>query len=226
MAEDYDDEEDRGEERRTRRRGQPRFGSFVTIAAAILMLFGAVSRVGKMPEIPALFGIDEAQRRHLQDVRRQTTVITLGSMPNTPSNLHPVNQGSLPMESNPMPPLRPEVDPDEYRGRTSLSTPLPLYNEEYSYLTPRPDPDAFDEGYNTLRPNASGDSLRPNNNGGSQANNSGASGGGTYVVAEGDTWVKIAKRTLGNASRWQELQRANPSAGNGLRVGMRLVVPN
>lgn len=47
-----------------------------------------------------------------------------------------------------------------------------------------------------------------------------------YTVAEGDSWVIIAKRTLGDGSRWKELIEANPEARDGLVVGSRLIIPN
>lgn len=47
-----------------------------------------------------------------------------------------------------------------------------------------------------------------------------------YTVAEGDSWVIIAKRTLGDGSRWKELIEANPDAREGLVVGSRLIIPN
>lgn len=219
MAEEFDyDEEDSREERRRKRRDQPRFGSFVTIAAAILMLFGAASRVGKMPEVPALFGIDQAQERHLLQDGRMQTFVTVGSMPNIPETLHPAGGSNRP---GAMPPVRPEVDPNEFLngGRSAMSLtapdtrssgpqlPLPSNRDDREFFRP--------PATETMRPPVD-NALRPAEN---------VSGGGTYVVANGDTWVKIAKRTLGDASRWQELLRANPEARNGLKVGMRLTVP-
>jgi hypothetical protein len=59
-----------------------------------------------------------------------------------------------------------------------------------------------------------------------QAGSSRQSADRTYVVENGDTWVKIARHTLGDGARWRELLTANAGASGGLRVGMRLVIPN
>ncbi len=51
-------------------------------------------------------------------------------------------------------------------------------------------------------------------------------GAGTYTVKAGDTLSQIAKRTLGDASRWRELAALNPGVDPAkLRVGVQLKVP-
>lgn len=222
MAEDFDnDDEDRREERRARR-SQPRFGSFITIAAAILMLFGAASRVGKMPEIPALFGIDQAQQNYLLQDQRARTVAHLGALPASPESLRPQTPG-LPIDRNAQPPIRHSAAPEGERGGNGLRPPsismvAPDERSEPGYPMPRHDD-------NDIRPPTTGNSLRPDLQTRRPVNDD-RPWTGTYTVANGDTWVKIAKRTLGDGSRWEELRKANPSAQKGLRVGMQLKVPN
>lgn len=213
MAEDIDDDEDR--RAGVRPRGQPRFGSFVTITAAILLLFGAASRVGKAPEVSSLFNIDQAHESRVQGERLQEerlkTIITLGAVPAPVPSLRP-NGGSLPIDSHVLPPRRPETDIDFLGGdQRLLSAPV---------LVPNGDG------------RTNGDDLRPpgRQDGGYGADDRDAPSRArpqsrTYVVANGDTWVKIAKNTLGDANRWKDLLNANPSAKDGLRVGMRLVIP-
>jgi LysM domain. len=218
MAEDYDYEDDDEREERRPRRGQPRFGSFVTIAAAILMLFGAASRVGKVPEVPALFGIDRAQENYLQE-QRERTVIQLGAIPSPSTNLRPPS-GSMPVNGNAMPPIR-----DVTRGHPSMSLVAPDERPDNpDYPLPQDGEDRFEP--QSVRPLRPSDTVRNESRSGRSEPENSRNWNGNYVVARGDTWVKIAKLTLGDGSRWQELQRANPAAKDGLKVGMRLVVPN
>ena len=50
--------------------------------------------------------------------------------------------------------------------------------------------------------------------------------GGTYVVQSGDTLGEIAQKTLGSATRWKEIQAANPGLDpKRLFVGAKLVLP-
>lgn len=49
---------------------------------------------------------------------------------------------------------------------------------------------------------------------------------GTYKIAPGDTFSKIAKTQLGDSSRWRELQALNPTVDpRMLRVGMEIKLP-
>lgn len=202
------EEADYEEEYRERRRGrQPRFGSFVTIAMALLMLFGAASRLGKVPETLSLFGIDASAREHIRiEDERARTIINLGAQPIDPRELHP-DAGRVRINPNPLPPQRGEFDIG-HSLRPGLSMPVPLDNppEDDQYDEPEEYPDVR----RSLRP-------EPVRTPEPQSRH--------YVVANGDTWNKIALRTLGDGKRWKELLQANPEAQNGLKVGMRLVVP-
>jgi nucleoid-associated protein YgaU len=56
-----------------------------------------------------------------------------------------------------------------------------------------------------------------------------APAGRTYVVAQGDTLVSIAKRFYGQQSNWQKIQQANANLlpkAQALRPGMKLVLPD
>lgn len=205
MAEndDYDDAERPAG--RPKRAGHPRLGSFVTIATAILLLFGAATSVGKVPEVAGLFNIDQAQERRNQGERLQDerlkTIITLGAMPAPVEELRPRN-GSLPLDHDVLPPRRPEVDVDSVR-QSLRPQPMSIRTQNGGPEEPEPGRDDRD------LPAAGRDTPRS----------------GAYVVAADDTWIKIAKKTTGDASRWQDILAANPSAKAGLRVGMRLVIP-
>lgn len=49
---------------------------------------------------------------------------------------------------------------------------------------------------------------------------------GSYKIAPGDTFSKIAKTQLGDASRWREIQALNPNVDvRMLRVGMEIKLP-
>jgi nucleoid-associated protein YgaU len=53
-----------------------------------------------------------------------------------------------------------------------------------------------------------------------------AAPGGTYVVQSGDTLGEIAQKTLGSATRWKEIQAANPGLDpKRLVVGAKLALP-
>lgn len=212
MSEETDIEEERREVRR-RRSAQPRLGSFVTIAVAILLLFGAASRMGKSPETAALFNIDLSAGNQLREERnrlkseeeRLRTFLTIGAAPVQQPTVAPEKTSPM-MSAAPEPPYRGEFDIEEQRrlNRTAVSMPVPDAREQESPVRPpteaihNPAPEAAPQ------PHSRTDS---------------------YVVAAGDTWVKIAKNTLGDSKRWQDIQKANPDAQNGLRVGMRLVIP-
>ncbi|MCC8190126.1 MAG: LysM peptidoglycan-binding domain-containing protein [Planctomycetes bacterium] len=210
MAEDMEYQEDHREVRRAR--GYPRFGSFFTIAVAILMLFGAASRIGKAPEIPVLFGIDQAEEQRLQRYDRQRTAIILGTVPGERS-LRPGVGDSLRSANAVLPPIR--LDADGYGGglRPGISALGPAGLPGYET-----DDGVADAG--------GGGSIRAAGASGADAGTGGrVSDGGTYTVAAGDTWARIAKRFLGDASRWREIENANPQSRTGLKVGMRLVIP-
>lgn len=50
--------------------------------------------------------------------------------------------------------------------------------------------------------------------------------GNVYVVQKGDTFFSIARNTLGNQSRWKEIQQLNPTVDpKKLRIGQKLVLP-
>lgn len=210
MTKEVDYEDDEFEAKRLRRSHQPRFSSFVTIAVALLMLFGAASRFGKIPEMPSLFGVDGYARDRLaREEERVRSLLNLGPVPVQPSELHP-EPGRIPFDPNTLPPHRGEFDLDDARQRVpratvSIAVPddrLPGHaNEEPEYYENDPE---YDDDEPPAQPQR---------------------GPQTYVVANGDTWVKIATRTLGDGKRWQELLRANPAAKDGLRVGMQLTIP-
>lgn len=49
---------------------------------------------------------------------------------------------------------------------------------------------------------------------------------GTYAIQPGDTFSKIAKTQLGDASRWREIAALNPTVDvRMLRIGMELKLP-
>lgn len=49
---------------------------------------------------------------------------------------------------------------------------------------------------------------------------------GTYVVKKGDSYYKIAKRELGDASRYKEIERLNGIPAEDLREGTKLKMPS
>jgi len=211
MAHDDMDEEEL-EEKKARRPAGPRFGPFVTIAVAILMLFGAASRLGKTPEQGSWLNFDILASRSLEQDRlrqleqRNTTLITLGVVP---SHFEDAPPQSMRLRENVLPPER-NVDFDAYQDNqrrhygipAPLSLPVPTEGNHHpgaSESSPRFDP------VPEMRPN---DGME--------------SHGGTYVVAQGDNWVKIGKRV---GKQWKDIQSANPQASEGLRVGMKLIIP-
>jgi nucleoid-associated protein YgaU len=53
-------------------------------------------------------------------------------------------------------------------------------------------------------------------------------GARNYTVAPGDTLFSISRKAYGNATRWQDIQRANADklgGGTAVREGMVLVIP-
>lgn len=196
----------------------PRLGSFITIAAAVLMLFGAASRMGKIPETAALFGIDRQAERIRQEEDRLRTALTIGAVPVPVADLRPPS-ASVRIERGALPPPREETDPEEALARS---------HQEQAQRAPMSMavPEDFWRDAQTGTPSEmrqDGDARRVEP--GRSANPSAARAGETYVVANGDTWTRIAKRFLGDGKRWQEIQNANPESRDGLRVGMRLVIP-
>lgn len=205
------------------RRSAPRLGAFVTIAASLLLLFGAASRIGKVQETVALFGIDrQAENRIRQEEERLRTALMIGSAPVQRENIVP-HTNVVGLDPNAMPPSRGDFDIDGMRhrdnpeagrdGALSLSIPQqfdapegnsgPAPVESVTSAHGAPPSDRH------VDRNADAQAGRPK----------------TYRVQDGDTWVKVAKRTLGDANRWRELMNANPAARDGLRVGMELAIP-
>lgn len=218
MSEEIEVEEEVRETRR-KRSAQPRLGSFVTIAVAILLLFGAASRMGKMPEAGGLFNIDffadrqaqYEQNRIRQDEERLRTFLTIGAVP-VQQPASDAGQVAMALDQNPETPYRGEFDIDEQRRRNRAVVSMPL-------------PDTRGDGEDARPPSGEAVPRTTTHNPAPEAVSSPRGGAEGYVVATGDTWVKIAKNTLGDSKRWQDIQKANPEAQNGLRVGMRLVIP-
>ncbi len=204
------------------RLGMPRLGAFVTIAASLLLLFGAASRIGKVPETAALFGIDnQAENRIRQEEERQRTALMIGSIPVRRGEGSQTNITSVTLDPDAMPPTRGNFDIDSLRrpngvdsGRDAtltLSIPQQTAPLQEGADTITGGPNMTSHGFDAGQPGQHGDlaQSRPK----------------TYKVKNGDTWVKVAKNTLGDANRWREIMTANPSAQSGLRVGMELTVP-
>ncbi len=171
----------------------PRYGPLLTIAVAILALFGAVSRVGKPQAGDGLLHLDLSATQRLDTERlraeeeRLRAIVTLGAVA---TREMPAEQpvAGVRLEANPMPPERGEFD-------IAAVSPISLSMEHFD-----PAPEA-----EPVAPVAVT----------SEANK-------TYVVQEGDTWVKVGKKV---GKDWKELQKANPGSYSGLRVGMKLKVP-
>ena len=209
---DRDDEEEELEERSMHRRSPPRFGPLLTIAVAILILFGAASRIGKTSEggfWPSLDGMAEHKLQTQQEMKereRAKALLTLG--------IRPLPEGSgVPSREGPAAPIRPTHMPPvrDLEMRQSGDAGLPLMalssegyeNDAYE----GPNGNGF---YHDPAPEATPQpqQLRPNE---------------VYVVVAGDTWAKIGKRFK---KRWEDIKAANPEGKDGLRVGMKLVIPD
>lgn len=204
----HSNEESRDESYRGRAR-PPRIGSFVTIAAALLMLFGAASRMGNLPDVKALLGLDNyAQERIMLEEARGQAAITLGVKP-APISSQAHNR-HVPIDPDPRTPYRGEIDPEAVRSRPNQGSTL---RPPVSMSIPDTRP-ALNDPVPNYREPGSPATIQPVENRQEE-----------YVVGNGDTWNKIALRTLGDGKRWKEIQRANPSAQNGLRVGMKLKIP-
>ncbi len=212
---DYDEDEDRedGREKPARRSG-PRFGPFVTIAAAILMLFGAVSRLGKTSEAGLWPNFDSLAANYIGSQRQPaaasnagTTTVTLGTLPQSrpAGNNEPTRGMRLDMRA--MPPPRGDFDLEEY-SRREASLPMALSIPGQQPLetdTPAVADNRRFDPVPEARPSTPTERAAA-----------------TYTVREGDNWVKIGRAT---GKRWQDIQTANPESRNGLRVGMKLMVP-
>ncbi len=206
------------------RRSAPRFGPLLTIAVAILTLFGAVSRLGKPQPLGdgLLTTLDLSAKTRLDGDRlrseeeRLRTIVSIGAtMPSAAPSRHAAPEARL--DPAPIPPSRGEFDLGEYRrggdapretaesapagrastgGRVTLSIAGAMAGNEDRPPRFDPAPEAAPDA---------GDGARK-----------------TYTVQAGDTWVKVGEKT---GKRWQDVQKANPASNGGLRVGMKLVIP-
>lgn len=218
MAHDIDNENDELEEReRPARPGGPRFGPFVTIAVAILVLFGAVSRFGKTSEAGLWPNFDSLAASYIgkgQPAGKPgdsagTTVVTLGTLPPAPATAPREQQRGMHLDSRAMPPPRGDFDLDEYRQRRNEAEAMPFLSIPGQQPPENNAPPASDARRFDPVPEAR--PLTPEEK-----------KTATYTVANGDNWVKIGKAT---GKRWQDIQSANPDSRNGLRVGMKLNIP-
>ncbi len=221
---EMEDDEEELEQRRARRprRSGPRFGPLLTIAVAILTLFGAASRLGKPQAGDGLFALDQSASNRLEQERirseeeRLRTIVTLGAVPTTAESLRPSGFAAR-LDLNPVPPSRGDFDLDAYTreqlppappaggapAAPGMSLSIPFAGEGGGAVA-----DNYDRGARfDPAPEASPDSARHPK---------------TYTVQSGDNWVKVAQKT---GKKWQDLQKANPASSGGLRVGMKLVIP-
>ena len=210
-----DDEEDLEETRAKPRRNGPRFGPLLTIAVAILTLFGAASRLGKPQSGDGLFNFDLSANNRLEQDRlrseedRLRTIVTIGAVPTTPDSLRPSSLGSR-LDPNPLPPSRGEFDIDAYRrDQVAVQTTGRAPAQGHMVLS-IPGNEVADNYDRSARFDPAPEAVP------------GGAPPKTYTVQDGDNWVKVAQKT---GKRWQDLQKANPATTNGLRVGMKLVVP-
>ena len=213
-----DDEEDLEETRAKPRRNGPRFGPLLTIAVAILTLFGAASRLGKPQSGDGLFTLDLSANNRLEQDRlrseedRLRTIVTIGAVPTTTDSLRPSSLTSR-LDPNPLPPSRGEFNIDlnaRMRDRADGQTAgrVPVQPHMALSMSGNEVADNYDRS-------ARFDPAPEAVPGGGQSPK-------TYTVQAGDNWVKVAQKT---GKRWQDLQKANPATTSGLRVGMKLIVP-
>jgi hypothetical protein len=210
---EMEDDEETPEQRRAKpRRGGSRFGPLLTIAVAILTLFGAASRLGKPQSGDGLFSLDLSASNRLEQDRirseeeRLRTIVTLGAVPTPADSLRPA--GFVPqLDPNPLPPERGEFALDlrgEIRSRTGEAIPLSM---------PVSGTGGTAENYNRGERFDPAPEALPDD---------GRAHPKTYTVQSGDNWVKVAQKT---GKKWQDVQKANPASSGGLRVGMKLVIP-
>ncbi|MCC8167279.1 MAG: LysM peptidoglycan-binding domain-containing protein [Planctomycetes bacterium] len=216
---DFDDEDDDEREAPPRRSSPPRYGPFLTIAVAILMLFGAMSRFGKS-ETGSWLNLDflasrsiEQDRLRLQE-QRNLTLVTLGAVPT--SQPHDPGPGpdlamAAPLQARTvLPPSRGEFDLEAFeveqrerqRREQGIQLSMPGQTGAGAGTGPESGPATHFDPVPEAQPTVSA--------------------GTVYVVRQGDNWVKIGKAT---GTKWQDIQNANPSSKNGLRAGMKLVIP-
>lgn len=203
-----------GESRPARqsRRAAPRLGAFVTIAAALLLLFGAASRVGKVEETLSLFGVDRmAEERIRQEEERLRTALMIGSVPVSRDETSPPS-GSVKLDPNAQPPTRGNFDIERGRGDSGSE---PAGEGMLSLSIPH-NYGSDDDVSPMVSPSMPVPNQRPDSPAAQQK---------MYRVKNGDTWVKVAKHNLGDANRWREIFDLNPAAQSGLRVGMDLAIP-
>lgn len=204
-----DEDEDEEDEAPVSRRSAPRFGPFVTIAAAILILFGAASQVGRPTLSGGLLPISIPMAVENEDIGGNRTdevngaIVSLGARRVPESSLTPSRQ-QVRLDNQPVQPprtivnLAPEYGFQEPRNDLRPPQPTLMGNTQPGGN----EPSRFDPA-----PEAAMQPRMP---------------GTTYVVAAGDNWKKVEKQT---GKRWQDIQKANPESKSGLRVGMRLVIP-
>jgi hypothetical protein len=207
---DKDKDDDTEETRKPLRRNAPRFGPFVTIAAAILMLFGAVSRFGKTSEAGLWPNFDSLAANYIGAANPAAapagaTVVTIGTLP-AAASADAQRQRGMRLDMRAMPPPRGDFDLDEYRQRQNDPQAMPLLSVPGTAPIENNEPPAkrFDP-LPEAKPAAPEERAIA-----------------TYTVSNGDNWVKIGKAT---GKRWQDIQHANPESRNGLRVGMKLILP-
>ncbi|MCD7897077.1 MAG: LysM peptidoglycan-binding domain-containing protein [Planctomycetaceae bacterium] len=215
---DFDDEDDEEREAPPRRSSPPRYGPFLTIAVAILMLFGAASRFGKS-ETGSWLNLDflasrsiEQDRLRLQE-QRNLTLVTLGAVPTRAPDPGPGPDLAMaaPLQNRAvLPPSRGEFDLETFeveqrerqrREQGGIQLSMPVQTSPTAGSGFDPDPASHFDPVPEAQPSVSA--------------------GTVYVVREGDNWVKIGKAT---GKKWQEIQNANSTSKNGLRVGMKLVI--
>ncbi|MDR1533761.1 MAG: LysM peptidoglycan-binding domain-containing protein [Planctomycetota bacterium] len=177
-------------------RGRPDTGSLITAAVAVLLLFAVLTRMGKPPErLSLLEWMDNQSEKRIRSEGERLKAMQI--------------LGAVPGPA----PADPENPPDEPESFPPLRIGL------LSGIGADRDPAVPDPGREsgTARPEPESPPAEPGAEGPGRP--------GHYLVAEGDTWVKISRRTLGDANRWREILAANPAAQNGLKVNMRLIIP-